>query len=78
MRPIKFVFLFGTDETLLALTQRYMIPVKVVFSLFLFNQMLAAFLRNDKNPGLATAIGYAVPFVLMVKAERLFYKLKSL
>lgn len=40
--------------------------------------MLAAFLRNDKNPGLATAIGYAVPFVLMMKAERLFYKLKSL
>lgn len=31
-----------------------MIPVKVVFPLFLFNQMLAAFLGNDKNPGLAT------------------------
>ena len=29
-------------------------PVKIVFPLFLFNQMLAAFLRNDKNPGLAT------------------------
>lgn len=29
-------------------------PIKLVFSLFLFNQMLAAFLRNDKSPGLAT------------------------
>lgn len=44
---------FGTDETLLALAQRYMIPVKVVFPLFLFNQMLAAFLRNDGAPALA-------------------------
>ncbi len=30
-----------------------MIPVKVVFPLFLFNQMLAAFLRNDGAPALA-------------------------
>ena len=45
---------FGTDETLLALAQRYMIPVKAVFPLFLFNQMLAAFLRNDGAPALAT------------------------
>ena len=45
---------FGADETLLALAQRYMIPVKVVFPLFLFNQMLAAFLRNDGAPALAT------------------------
>ena len=45
---------FGADETLLALAQRYMIPVKVVFPLFLFNQMLAAFLRNDGAPALVT------------------------
>ena len=45
---------FGADESLLVLAHKYMIPVKVVFPLFLFNQMLAAFLRNDKNPGLAT------------------------
>lgn len=51
-RPL--LMFFGTDETLLALTQRYMIPVKVVFPLFLFNQMLAAFLRNDGAPALAT------------------------
>ncbi len=45
---------FGANETLLALAKEYMRPVKVVFPLFLFNQMLAAFLRNDKNPALAT------------------------
>ena len=46
---------FGADETLLALAQDYLRPVKAVFPLFLFNQTLAAFLRNDKSPGLATA-----------------------
>ena len=45
---------FGADETLLVLAQRYMTPVKAVFPLFLFNQMLAAFLRNDGTPALAT------------------------
>ena len=45
---------FGADEKLLLLAQRYMTPVKAVFPLFLFNQMLAAFLRNDGAPGLAT------------------------
>ena len=45
---------FGADETLLVLAQRYMTPVKAVFPLFLFNQMLAAFLRNDGAPTLAT------------------------
>lgn len=29
-------------------------PIKWVFPLFLFNQMLAALLRNDGDPGLAT------------------------
>ena len=51
-RPL--LLFFGADETLLTLAQRYMIPVKVVFPLFLFNQMLAAFLRNDGAPSLAT------------------------
>lgn len=45
---------FGANEALLDLAHRYMMPIKYVFPLFLFNQMLAAFLRNDKNPGLAT------------------------
>lgn len=45
---------FGADESLLQLAETYMIPIRWVFPLFLLNQMLAAFLRNDKNPGLAT------------------------
>lgn len=45
---------FGADESLLSLAQEYMRPIQYVFPLFLFNQMLAAFLRNDKDPGLAT------------------------
>lgn len=45
---------FGADDALLPLAEEYMLPIKFVFPLFLFNQMLAAFLRNDKNPGLAT------------------------
>jgi putative MATE family efflux protein len=46
---------FGADQSLLALAHEYMKPVKMVFPLFLFNQMLAAFLRNDKSPTLAMA-----------------------
>lgn len=45
---------FGADETLLALVRDYLRPIRYVFPLFLFNQMLAAFLRNDGDPGLAT------------------------
>jgi len=46
---------FGANETLLSLAQDYLIPIKFVIPFFLFNQMLAAFLRNDGNPVLATA-----------------------
>ena len=46
--------LFGADEGLLALAREYLRPVRFVFPLFLFNQMLAAFLRNDNDPALAT------------------------
>ncbi len=45
---------FGADEALLVLARRYLQPVRYVFPVFLFNQMLAAFLRNDGSPGLAT------------------------
>lgn len=47
--------LFGAEEVLLPLAKRYLFPVKFVLPVFLFNQMLAAFLRNDNHPGLATA-----------------------
>ncbi len=52
-RPI--LLFFGANSELLPLAQSYLMPIKVVIPLFLFNQMLAAFLRNDNNPGLATA-----------------------
>ena len=45
---------FGADQELLPLAQQYLKPIKFVFPLFLFNQMLAAFLRNDSDPTLAT------------------------
>ena len=51
-RPI--LTFFGADEALLALAREYVRPIRFVFPLFLFNQMLAAFLRNDGDPGLAT------------------------
>ncbi|MDO4304785.1 MAG: MATE family efflux transporter [Bacillota bacterium] len=46
--------LFGAEETLLPLARRYLFPVKFVVPSFLFTQLMAAFLRNDGNPGLAT------------------------
>ena len=45
---------FGADAALLALAREYLRPIKYVFPLFLFNQLLAAFLRNDGDPGRAT------------------------
>ncbi len=49
------LLLFGADETLLPLARQYLWPVKFAVPVFIFNQMLAAFLRNDGSPGLATA-----------------------
>ncbi len=46
---------FGADVDLLPLAQSYLEPIKATLPFFLFNQMLAAFLRNDGHPGLATA-----------------------
>ena len=46
--------LFGTEETLLPLAQAYLLPVKFVVPSFLFTQTIAAFLRNDGDPALAT------------------------
>ena len=40
-RPI--LLFFGADESLLVMAHRYMLPIRYVFPLFLFNQMLAAF-----------------------------------
>lgn len=50
----ELLLLFGAEETLLPLARRYILPVKFVVPSFLFTQLMAAFLRNDGNPGLAT------------------------
>lgn len=51
-RPM--LLLFGAEETLLPLAQEYLLPIKFAVPFFLLNQLLAAFLRNDGSPGLAT------------------------
>lgn len=48
------IFFGASNDTLLALAKEYLIPIKFIFPAFLFNQMLAAFLRNDNDPKLAT------------------------
>lgn len=50
----ELLLLFGAEETLLPLARAYVFPVKFVVPSFLFTQLMAAFLRNDGNPGLAT------------------------
>ncbi len=46
--------MFGAEDHTLTLAREYVLPIKFAIPFFLFNQMLAAYLRNDKNPGLAT------------------------
>lgn len=50
----ELLLLFGADEALLPLAQRYVLPVKFAVPSFLFTQMMSAFLRNDGDPALAT------------------------
>lgn len=50
----ELLLLFGAEDTLLPLAERYLFPVKFVVPSFLLTQLIAAFLRNDGNPGLAT------------------------
>ena len=47
-RPL--LLLFGANEHLLPMAQEYVFPIKFAIPTFLFNQMLAAYLRNDKTP----------------------------
>lgn len=51
--------LLGSDGELLEIGLTYLKPLKAVIPVFIFSQMLAAFLRNDNDPGLAT---FAVVF----------------
>lgn len=45
---------FGADATLLALAEQYLLPIKFTIPFFAFEQLFAAFLRNDDDPALAT------------------------
>lgn len=94
----ELLMMFGAQDNTLTLGLEYVTPIKYAIPLFLFNQMLAAYLRNDKNPalptgavlaggifnvfgdyffvftcdmgaygaGLATAIGSAITFIVMM------------
>ena len=45
---------FGASEALLPFANEYLKPIRFCVPIFLLNQTLAAFLRNDSNPSLAT------------------------
>ncbi|MGN0747819.1 MAG: MATE family efflux transporter [Aristaeellaceae bacterium] len=45
--------LFGAEDSLMPLARRYVLPAKFFVPLFLFSQLLSAFLRSDGSPGLA-------------------------
>jgi len=47
--------LFGASEELLPICDEYLFTIRFAFPLFLLNQWLAAYLRNDGDPALATA-----------------------
>lgn len=46
---------FGGSGEILDLAIQYVRPIRIIFPAFLFNQMLAVWLRNDNDPALATA-----------------------
>lgn len=50
----ELLLIFGAQDNTLTLAREYVLPIKFAIPFFLFNQMLAAYLRNDKNPALAT------------------------
>lgn len=50
----ELLLFFGAEQTLLPLARQYVLPVKFAVPSFLFTQLMAAFLRNDGAPVLAT------------------------
>ena len=55
---------FGAQGNTLTLAREYVRPIKAAIPYFLFNQMLAAYLRNDKNPALATGAVLPAGFLM--------------
>ena len=68
-KPI--LFFFGADESLYQLAKLYIEPIKFVIPLYLFNQMLASYLRNDNDPKLAT-IGVLSGGIFNIVGDYLF------
>ena len=62
---------FGANAALLPLCHSYIMPIQWIFPLFLFNQMLAAFLRNDNHPKLA-AMGVLAGGIFNMAGDYLF------
>lgn len=50
----QLLLLFGANEALMPLARAYLYPIKFGVPLFIFSQLLSAFLRNDGDPALAT------------------------
>lgn len=50
----EILLLFGAEGSMIPLCRKYLLPIKFVIPTYLFSQVIAAFLRNDGNPGLAT------------------------
>lgn len=55
----ELLHLLGSEGELIEIGLEYLRPLKSAIPVFIFSQMLAAFLRNDSDPGLAT---FAVVF----------------
>ncbi len=55
----QLLHLLGSEGELMEIGLEYLKPLKAAIPVFIFSQMLAAFLRNDNDPGLAT---FAVVF----------------
>lgn len=55
----QLLIFMGSEGELLEIGLEYLKPLKAAIPFFVFSQMLAAFLRNDNDPGLAT---FAVVF----------------
>lgn len=67
----QLLMFMGSDGELLTIGLEYLKPLKIAVPFFVFSQMLAAFLRNDNDPALAT---FAVVFtsVLNMIGDYLF------
>ncbi len=59
----ELLHLLGSEGELMEIGLEYLKPLKAAIPVFIFSQMLAAFLRNDNDPGLAT---FAVVFTSLL------------